>query len=232
MILAESLASILRELGYHVEGIKKSLNEAMAALVNPGFDLVLLDINLYQGDEGIEIAQELNTRKKAFIFITSYSDKATLEKAKETMPDGYIVKPFNKESLFANIEIVRTRFLRKIKEESEKARISIFDGHSSIFLHVNDIMWVKSDGVYNEIKIATKKYVERRSLQSLEEKLPANIFCRVHRSWLVNINHVNHISSNEVSISNNSIPVSRGYRKKLKEFLSVHPAPTSPGKKD
>ena len=79
-------------------------------------DLVLLDINLNGAMDGLIIAEKINEQFNIpFIFITSYSDKSTLEKAKYTEPSGYIVKPFNEGGLYSTLEIALYNHAQKNK---------------------------------------------------------------------------------------------------------------------
>jgi two-component system, response regulator PdtaR len=96
----------LRNLGYILCGRAVTGAEAMSLVVNEKPDLVLMDINI-QGDiDGIETAKMI---KKGFnipvIYVTSHSDGPTLERAKETKPDGFIVKPFDDVDLRVAIEM-------------------------------------------------------------------------------------------------------------------------------
>jgi len=96
----------LKNLGYTVCGRAVSGVEAMELVVNTKPDLVLMDINI-QGDiDGIDTAKMI---KKGFkipvVYVTSHSDGPTLERAKETRPNGFIVKPFDDEDLRVAIEL-------------------------------------------------------------------------------------------------------------------------------
>ncbi len=96
----------LKNLGYTVCGRATNAAEAMELVVNAKPDLVLMDINI-QGDmDGIETAKMI---KKGFnipvVYVTSHSDGPTLERARETRPDGFIVKPFDDKDLRVAIEL-------------------------------------------------------------------------------------------------------------------------------
>ena len=100
----------LKNLGYAVCGRATTGAEAMELVVNAKPDLVLMDINI-QGDiDGIETAQMI---KKGFnipvVYVTSHSDGPTLERAKATRPDGFIVKPFEDNDLRVAIELALKR---------------------------------------------------------------------------------------------------------------------------
>ena len=96
----------LKNLGYTVCGRATTGAEAMEMVVNKKPDLVLMDINIKGNIDGIETAKMI---KKGFnipvIFVTSHSDGATLERAKETKPDGFIIKPFDDNDLRVAIEL-------------------------------------------------------------------------------------------------------------------------------
>ena len=105
-LIAEDIAEILQKNEFVVTNIAYSKEFALSELSTNLPDMALLDINLNNKMDGIEIAQIIQANYQIpFIFITSYSDKNTLEKAKLTEPSGYIVKPFNERTLLASLEI-------------------------------------------------------------------------------------------------------------------------------
>jgi len=86
-------------------------------------DLVLMDINLRGDMDGIEVATQLRDRETAgVIYLTAFSDEAILERARLTEPYGYLVKPFNRQSLQASVE------MGLYKSEVEQRQRRIFDG--------------------------------------------------------------------------------------------------------
>ncbi|MGA2917685.1 response regulator [Methanoregula sp.] len=96
----------LKNLGYEVCGRAVSSEEAMELVVKTMPDLVLMDINIKGDVDGIETTKLI---KKGFdipvVYVTSHSDGPTLERAKETKPDGFIVKPFDDKDLRVAIEL-------------------------------------------------------------------------------------------------------------------------------
>ena len=96
----------LKNLGYTVCGRATTGAEAMEMVVNKKPDLVLMDINIKGNIDGIETAKMI---RKGFnipvIYVTSQSDGATLKRAKETKPDGFIIKPFDDNDLRVAIEL-------------------------------------------------------------------------------------------------------------------------------
>jgi DNA-binding NarL/FixJ family response regulator len=105
-LIAESIAMHLVNTGFMVSGIAYDDEEALTELKSNPPDAVILDINLESPRDGIAIAGYINQHNQVpFIYLTSYSDKSILDRAKETSPAGYIVKPFNKKTLIATLEI-------------------------------------------------------------------------------------------------------------------------------
>lgn len=115
-IIAADIADYLNNVDYRVSGIAYNPTQAFEQLKSNSPDLVLLDINLSAEQNGIDIATFIHQNHAIpFIFLTSYSTREVLNKAKITEPSGYIVKPFDEEDLFATIEIALYNFAQKQK---------------------------------------------------------------------------------------------------------------------
>lgn len=105
-VIAENLAVYLDNNDFEVSGIAYDSDEALRELKANVPDAVILDINLDSAQDGIDIAAYINRSVQVpFLFLTSYSDKDTLTRAKAVQPYGYIVKPFNEKTLLATLEI-------------------------------------------------------------------------------------------------------------------------------
>ncbi len=110
-LIAENIAMYLDNNDFTVSGIAYDDEEALSELKNNPPDAVLLDVNLESGKDGIDIAEYImNNNRIPFIFLTSYSDKTIVERAKRTNPAGYIVKPFNEQTLYTTLEIAMANF--------------------------------------------------------------------------------------------------------------------------
>ena len=106
LIIAEDMKEMLLNMQYEVIGIANGCDEAEQILSRDIPDIALIDINLRGDEDGISLAMSIRKRYDIpIIFITSFSDKATVERAKQVKPNGYIVKPFEKEDLYTTIEI-------------------------------------------------------------------------------------------------------------------------------
>ncbi|HUH79636.1 MAG TPA: response regulator [Methanoregula sp.] len=105
-IIAKVAEWRLKNLGYTLCGRATTGAEAMELVVRNKPDIVLMDINIKGDIDGIETAKMI---KKGFnipvVYVTSHSDGPTLERAKETHPDGFIMKPFEDNDLRVAIEL-------------------------------------------------------------------------------------------------------------------------------
>jgi DNA-binding NarL/FixJ family response regulator len=110
-IISDDIESTLLSNDYDVAGKAYSSTQALDMLLSRYPDLVLLDIAIKGDKDGIDIATIIREKYHIpFIFLTSYSDKVTLDRAKPTMPYGYIVKPFKDRDLLTAIEMGMYRF--------------------------------------------------------------------------------------------------------------------------
>ena len=129
-LIAEDIAQGLKKNEFLVSAVVYSKEDAIEQLNTNLPDMVLLDINLSGEMSGIEIAEKINTQFNIpFIFITSYSDKQTLEKAKFTEPSGYIVKPFNEASLYSTLEIALYNHAQKNKRKFPELSFNKINQH-------------------------------------------------------------------------------------------------------
>jgi YesN/AraC family two-component response regulator len=111
LIIALHIKEILKEEGFDAIINVDNVNDAITTIENLNPSLVLIDISLRQDKDGVHLGAFLLERDKIpFIYITSYSDKSTLERVRETRPYGYIVKPFKPTDLKSTVDIVLHNF--------------------------------------------------------------------------------------------------------------------------
>jgi len=112
--IAHDIAAILQGDGYNVCGIAHSSTKAMDYLATKSPDIALLDISIKGDKDGIDIAHIIKKKYNIpFVFLTSFADRETIDRVKETAPYGYIVKPFKERDLAPAIEVA---LLRKSSE--------------------------------------------------------------------------------------------------------------------
>ena len=232
VIIADDMQSMLEEIGYEIVDNVIVYEQAVDVLKNNHVDLVLIDIILASDKTGIDLGKHIReTYNIPFIFVTSNSDRATVENAKTVKPDGYLVKPFEQQDLYTSIEIALSNFnyakkgAGKMEDEEAADEItsnsmlkdSIFVKKQHLYYRIQftDIQFIKADNVYLEVNTVDKKFLVRSPLKDYLEKLPKNKFYRAHKSYIVNVDHIDAINSKDIMINNNLIPISKDF----KEFI-------------
>lgn len=110
-LIAAEIESALRKLGYRIAGKARNGDKALDLLASAQPDLALLDINIKGTRNGIDLARIIREKYDyPFVFLTAFSDRDTLAQLKDTMPYGYIVKPFNRGELLTTIELALHKF--------------------------------------------------------------------------------------------------------------------------
>jgi len=227
MIIAANLALQLTDLGYEIMGIIPRGEEVLKHLKQSQPDLILLDINLNGHLDGIEIAELLQKEHSVpIIYLTANSDEVNFNRAKATHPYAFISKPFTKTDLYRAIE------LASIRLEEEHAPDKVQESHSSISSVLNNCVFVRSHDKIVKVIIADILYIEAErnyckiyckekthllvaTLKDLEEKLLFNTLMRIHRSFIVNISHIDEIATSHVVIAKKAIPLSTDLKKQL-----------------
>ena len=218
MIIANDMKMILEAIGYEVCGIAKSVDKAITILNEKKPDLILIDINLGKGNEGIELGKWIRANYRApFIFCTSYSDSATVNQVKEVHPAAYLLKPFNKEDLFVAIELALVNYAGVKPEEEIVLNDCFFIKEGRLFHKVpfDDIEFIEQDRNYVEIHTAQRIHPIRSALKDFIKNLPQNQFIQVHRSYMVNISHITAINSDIIRLKDKEVPLSKAHRDEL-----------------
>ncbi len=137
IVVAEDLSNRLKNLGYVVLSLAVTGEEAVQKSAQLQPDLILMDIMLDEGMDGIDAAGEIHSQDNTpIIYVTAFADKKTLQRARITEPHGYIIKPFNTKDLQSNIEMTlyKHEMERKLQENQEKLRqMAITDYLTGIF---------------------------------------------------------------------------------------------------
>ncbi|MDP1588553.1 MAG: response regulator, partial [Prosthecobacter sp.] len=112
------MAASLGKLGHHVVGICASGEEALSRFEELRPDLVLLDVHLSGQLDGIDTARELQRRSKvAIVYVTACADLETVARARQTHPQGYLLKPFNHDELRLAVEVAAQRQIEERKRQ-------------------------------------------------------------------------------------------------------------------
>jgi DNA-binding LytR/AlgR family response regulator len=233
-ITLDTLRDYLEQSGYEIAGDAMSAKEAIAILDRFDTDIAILDINLKGDKDGIWLAEQIRKNYRIpFIFLTAYSDAATIQKAANVNPYGYLVKPFKQADIYSAIEVA----LKNYAKESNPLELSAENLENPSELLINQSIFVKTDlaykkiiladiryiqsfGNYIEIHFQTQKIVIRSTLQRFINILPKKHFVQVHRSFVVNIQSVEEINANFIKIGTNSIPLSKSHKEEFVNKLN------------
>ena len=96
-----------------------------------------------------------------------------------------------------------------------KDSIFVKKQHLYYRIYFDDIRFIKADNVYLEVNTKDKKFLVRSPLKDYLEKLPRNKFYRAHKSYIVNVDHIDAINSRDIMVNNTLIPISKDF----KEFI-------------
>lgn len=217
-IAAEGIADYIARLDFlHTTALCSSSEEAADRLKNESVDLMFLDINM-PGLSGIEWLKSLPAPPLT-ILTTAYSEYA-LESYELNVID-YLLKPIRFD-----------RFAKAARKayEAYTSRLSPAPGHplpdTDMYIRQGvtfkkiswkDILFAESMQNYVKIHFEERTLVIHQTMTSLEKRLPENFFFRVHRSFLVNLLHIDSVRGNKIYIRNHELPVSSGRMETLLE---------------
>ena len=239
--LAENLSEILEYENYDVYHIVNGTKAVeVAKKISP--DLVISDIMMPKknGYEVIEEFQSNDSLKKIpFIFLSARIEMSDLRRGMELGADDYLFKPVKRNVLINAIE-TRLKKYRKLftqvdhsvtnhveRKLNEKDSIFVSEGKDVGFIKINEIIAISASNQYTELfMLEGKRIVLRKSLNYWENLLSFKIFIRIHRSTIININHVVRVEkfikgTYSVFMKNNPRPfkISRSYVTKLKDIM-------------
>ena len=223
MLIGANISMLLSELGYETAAILPSGEKALLYLQNDTPDIIIMDINLKGALDGIETVQQIQLNTDIpIIYLTANSDDAHFNRAKKTRPHAFISKPLRKLDLQRAIELTLSRMDEVTTEKEEDAssflledRLFIRDNERMTKILIRDILYIEADRNYSQVHTTKKKYVMAVTLKNLENRLPANHFLRVHRSYIVNCAHIDSISELYAVIGKTQIPLSKTLKPEL-----------------
>jgi DNA-binding LytR/AlgR family response regulator len=234
-IVAMGLEEFLESENYCVVGIVDNGIDALEIIKTKPVDLVLLDIEIKGEWDGIETAKQIAAQADIpFIYLTAYSDKKTIDRAKETFPAAYLTKPYSPANIRIAIEMALHQFsVRKgpvaktpITEVTGKpgtdsilyfnGAIFIKQNYRFVKINLSEILYLQAENNYTNLVTSEKKFLFRTTLQLILRRLNDDRFMRVHRSYAVNMEYVTGFAEDSVSLGEEVIPISPKYRE---EFL-------------
>jgi two-component system, LytTR family, response regulator len=203
--------------------------EAVEAIRRLQPDLLFLDVQMPECD-GFDVLEMLGKDlPRATIFVTAYDQYAL--RAFEAGALDYLLKPFDN----ARFELALNRAKQRIRTVENRQplhprrldRIVVKSAGEVCFLKTSDIEWIEAADYYACLHVGAKTHLLRRSMAELEQDLDPNMFCRVHRSSIVNLERVQGLKlaedgEYEIMLENGTrVRLSRRYRKHLETRLGL-----------
>jgi len=203
--------------------------EAVEAIRRLRPDLLFLDVQMPECD-GFDVLEMLGKDlPRATIFVTAYDQYAL--RAFEAGALDYLLKPFDN----ARFELALNRAKQRIRMGENRQplpsppleRIVVKSAGEVCFLKTSEIDWIEAADYYACLHVGGKNHLLRRSMAELEEDLDPNMFCRVHRSSIVNLERVQGLKvaedgEYEILLGNGTrIRLSRRYRKHLETRVGM-----------
>ncbi len=195
--------------------------EAMELITECRPDILFLDIEM-PGINGIQFVKMLAGTSIIPVFITSHPEFAI--ESFEIEAFDYLLKPLTADR-FARCARRLHDFCRlrsqafAFSKEQETGSIIIKQGHEKCKLRIQDILFLEAMKDYTRIMTVDKQYLVLTTLTDMQERLPADKFVRIHRSYIVHTDKITAVKSNKVFVTTSELPVGKLYKHALKGLL-------------
>jgi DNA-binding LytR/AlgR family response regulator len=202
-----------------VGGIFDNATDAFAALQKQKIDLLFLDIQM-PGLSGIELIKVI--KNPPCIILTTAFREFAIEGFELDVMD-YLVKPISKERFLKSID----KFYGKEKisqtiDTTEEPFVFIKVDKEMVKLKLDEILFIEALKNYSRIKTAASEHIVYYTLSHLEDKLPVNIFKRIHKSFIVNLNQIIKFNSSNIEIAGKIIPIGQSYQQDFERALKKY----------
>ncbi|WP_224995793.1 LytTR family DNA-binding domain-containing protein [Cesiribacter sp. SM1] len=228
---ADTLRMVMDRLGYELIDIVDTPAELLRQLKATQPDVLLMDIDLGVEETGIDLVKKINESADIpVIYVTSHKEEAIFKKAKETMPEAYIIKPYDPEHLQAAIELAVFKKQKEANQPHSRTAqptplkaVFVKEGNSLVKLQLQDIALVEAYDKYCYLYTRDKKHLLNNQLKNLIQLLPQELFLQVHRSYLVNLDAVEKIrpQQNSIEVAGKQVPVSKSFKAALYAHLTT-----------
>ncbi|CAN5355266.1 N/A [soil metagenome] len=224
-ITAVDIQETLEKAGHQVTAIARNFQEAVAAVKHCPPDLAMIDIRLEGSSaDGITTARELlNQHWMPIIYLTANSESQTFQRAKETSPAAYLLKPFRHHELAFQVELAYINQHNRNQLTSTTLFLPINKGHEKI--EKDNVVYLLAEGAYVKVYMVgeDKPHLLAMNLGYLAQYFSTANFHRLSRSLLINLNHVSRLERNQLFLHKLPAPIiiPEGNRVDLMKKLAV-----------
>lgn len=202
----------------NVIGVAENGLEAFELLQQTKVDLLFLDVEMPELS-GMELLHSLQDPPQ--VIVQSSEEKYAFEAFQLEVSD-YLSKPFNFPRFMKAVEKVRKGIDSENTSRTGKAETIYVNINSRLVkIDVGDIKIMEANGDYVRISTHDKTWTVHTTLKKLEDRLPDDKFLRVHRSWIVNLDHIVDIEDSSILVGKDLIPVSRNNKEALFQALNI-----------
>lgn len=204
-----------------LEGSFESAFDACNFLHDNAIDLIFVDINM-PDINGIDFVKSLSKNVK-IVFITAHSEFAY--EGFQLDAADYLLKPISFTDFLKSANKVNERYFQQNSSlpEIQQNRDYLFikSEYRVIRINFKDIKYIESKREYVKIFLdGSEPITTLMSIKKLEEILPGNMFMRVHRSFIVNLDKITVVERNRIIFDNKVyIPISENYGEKFQEYM-------------
>ena len=193
-----------------LQGSFKDAILATEFLRDHSVDLIFLDIHLPKL-KGMAFLKTL-THPPAIIITTAYHQYAV--EGFDLNVTDYLLKPFEFERFLVAVKKVKTGLSEERGSETQETKNYLFLNvqKRKVKILFSEIVYVESLREYIKIVTTKREFITKMSTHEIESLLPANLFKRIHRSFIISLDKIESYSAEMVEVNGVSIPIGRGYR--------------------
>lgn len=242
-IVAMDLAAGLEHDGYVVSGIADNYEEAIKLFSSSQVDILLMDIHIHGNKDGVDTATALmKIRQVPLIYLTAFTDAATVERVKHTNPSAFLTKPYSIENVRIAIDLALHHFAEakpvatgkvmtlpsSVDKKTDKEHflqlkeyIFIKQNYRFVKFKLSEILFAEADNNYVNLHTLNQKFAIRLSLSDLLERLQFSRLIRVHRSYAVNLDEISSFDEQFIRVAHHEIPISRNHRQDFMDQFNL-----------
>lgn len=226
LLTAEEIAYSLRDENYQITGVVSNAADAMDSIASQIPNLIVMDVELEGDIDGIELAAKIHkSHQITILYLTDKEDKRTVERAENIHHSYYMTKPFSESVLLSQVKLALNNataptyekeyiFLKTDANSVQKSKVLF-----------KDIVYLKAGRAYCEVFVDNGKDLNKIEVSLplgdlLAQLNPVN-FVRIHRSYAINLNHIEKLDTKDVVLNGNiSIPLGEVYKQNFLERIA------------